>query len=83
MVGIRASEARPDFVANQMRLRTYMERGGTLIVQNQQTDYVERKLPPFPVAIAGQFARHRRNGAGQHSGADASGLYVSEPHHVG
>jgi hypothetical protein len=49
VVGIRASEARPDFVANHARLRSYMERGGTLIVQYQQTDYVDRKLPPFPV----------------------------------
>jgi len=53
VVGVRASEARPDFVANQARLRAYMERGGTLIVQYQQTDYVERKLPPFPVKSPG------------------------------
>jgi LmbE family N-acetylglucosaminyl deacetylase len=53
VVGVRASEARPDFVANQMRLRAYMERGGTLIVQYQQTDYVERNLPPFPVKSPG------------------------------
>lgn len=49
VVGVRASEARPDFVANQARLRQYMERGGTLIVQYQQTDYAERNLPPYPV----------------------------------
>jgi LmbE family N-acetylglucosaminyl deacetylase len=49
VVGIRASEARPDFVANQARLRAFMERGGTLVVQYQQRDYVERMLPPFPV----------------------------------
>jgi hypothetical protein len=53
VVGVRASEARPDFVANQARLRAYVERGGTLIVQYQQTDYVERKLPPFPVESRG------------------------------
>jgi LmbE family N-acetylglucosaminyl deacetylase len=53
VVGIRASEARPDFVANHMRLRAYMERGGTLIVQYQQTDYVERGLPPYPVQAQG------------------------------
>jgi hypothetical protein len=53
VVGIRASESRPDFVANQMRLRAYMERGGTLIVQYQQTDYVERGLPPYPVRSQG------------------------------
>jgi hypothetical protein len=53
VVGIRASEARPDFVANQMRLRAFMERGGMLIVQYQQTDYVERGLPPYPVQSPG------------------------------
>jgi LmbE family N-acetylglucosaminyl deacetylase len=53
VVGVRASEARPDFVANQSRLRAYMERGGTLIVQYQQTDYVDRNLPPFPVKSVG------------------------------
>jgi hypothetical protein len=30
-----------------------MERGGTLIVQYQQTDYIQRKLPPFPVESPG------------------------------
>jgi LmbE family N-acetylglucosaminyl deacetylase len=49
VVGVRASEARPDFVANHGRLRDYMERGGTLIVQYQQGDYVARNLPPYPV----------------------------------
>jgi LmbE family N-acetylglucosaminyl deacetylase len=53
VVGVRASEARPDFAANQARLRAFMERGGTLIVQYQQTDYVERNLPPFPVKSPG------------------------------
>ena len=53
VVGVRASEARPDFVANTGRLRDYMERGGTLIVQYQQTDYVNRNLPPYPVKVEG------------------------------
>ena len=53
VVGVRASEARPDFVANHGRLREYMERGGTLIVQYQQTDYVARNLPPYPVKTEG------------------------------
>jgi LmbE family N-acetylglucosaminyl deacetylase len=53
VVGVRASEARPDFVANAGRLRGYMERGGTLIVQYQQTDYVSRGLPPYPVKVEG------------------------------
>ena len=64
VVGVRASEARPDFVANQSRLHAYMERGGTLIVQYQQTDYVERKLPPYPGGVtrqrrASRTKRHR------------------------
>ena len=42
VVGMRASETRPDFVANNGRLLQYMERGGTLIVQYQQGEYVER-----------------------------------------
>ena len=53
VVGVRASEARPDFVANNGRLRNYMERGGTLIVQYQQTDYINRGLPPYPVKVEG------------------------------
>jgi len=53
VVGVRASEARPDFVANNGRLRDYMERGGTLIVQYQQTDYINRGLPPYPVKVEG------------------------------
>jgi LmbE family N-acetylglucosaminyl deacetylase len=53
VVGVRASEARPDFVANNGRLRDYMERGGTLVVQYQQTDYVNRGLPPYPVKVEG------------------------------
>jgi LmbE family N-acetylglucosaminyl deacetylase len=50
VVGIRASETRPDFVANNGRLLRYVEGGGTLIVQYQQRDYVERNLPPYPAS---------------------------------
>jgi len=53
VVGIRASEARPDFVSNHNRLRAYVEEGGTLVVQYQQTDYVQRNLPPYPVQSPG------------------------------
>ena len=49
VVGIRASEARPDFVANNGRLLQYMQNGGTLVVQYQQGDYEARNLPPYPV----------------------------------
>jgi LmbE family N-acetylglucosaminyl deacetylase len=48
VVGVRASETRPDFVANNRRLLQYVERGGTLIVQYQQGDYVDRNLQPYP-----------------------------------
>jgi LmbE family N-acetylglucosaminyl deacetylase len=56
VVGVRASEARPAFVANNGRLLDYMQRGGTLIVQYQQGDYVQRMLPPYP-ATAPQNSR--------------------------
>jgi hypothetical protein len=48
VVGIRASETNPDFVANNGRLLDYMQRGGTLIVQYQQQEYANRKMPPLP-----------------------------------
>jgi hypothetical protein len=51
VVGVRASEARPDLVANTVRLREYVEQGGTLVVQYQQGDYAERGLAPFPGQI--------------------------------
>lgn len=50
VVGIRASEANPDFVANNGRLIDYMQRGGTMIVQYQQQEYANRKMPPFPAS---------------------------------
>jgi LmbE family N-acetylglucosaminyl deacetylase len=52
VVGIRASEVRPDFVANHKRLLQWVESGGTLIVQYQAPDYAERGLPPYPARIA-------------------------------
>jgi LmbE family N-acetylglucosaminyl deacetylase len=48
VVGIRASETNPDFVANNGRLIDYMQRGGTMIVQYQQQQYANRMLPPYP-----------------------------------
>ena len=53
VVGVRASEARPAFAANQARLRQFMERGGTLIVQYQQGEYTAQNLPPYPAQIMG------------------------------
>ena len=52
VVGIRASEARPAFAANNARLRQFMERGGVLIVQYQQADYTARGLAPYPATGA-------------------------------
>jgi hypothetical protein len=52
VVGVRASEARPAFIANHGRLLAYAERGGTLIVQYQQNDYVTRNLPPYPAGMS-------------------------------
>jgi hypothetical protein len=50
VVGIRASETRPDFVANNGRLLQWVEQGGTLIVQYQQREYFDRALTPYPAA---------------------------------
>ena len=50
VVGVRASEARPEFAAEHARLMEYVTRGGTLVVQYQQTDYLVRNLPPYPAA---------------------------------
>jgi len=47
VVGIRASQVRPDFVANNGRLLDFVKNGGTLIVQYQQQEYVQKNLPPF------------------------------------
>ncbi|MDT7602649.1 MAG: hypothetical protein QOF61_646 [Acidobacteriota bacterium] len=48
VVGVRASQARPDFVANHKRLDEFVERGGTLIVEYQRPDYAQRNLAPYP-----------------------------------
>ena len=52
VIGIRASQARPDMVANNGRLMRYVEEGGTLVVQYQQTDYVSRDMAPYPAQMA-------------------------------
>ena len=57
VVGVRASEARPDFVANQARLRTYMERGGTLD-RAVSADRLRRSEPAaVPGEVSWQLAR--------------------------
>ena len=50
VVGIRASETRPDLVANNGRLFDYARNGGNVIVQYQRGNWTA--LAPFPVTIA-------------------------------
>jgi LmbE family N-acetylglucosaminyl deacetylase len=47
VVGIRASETRPDLVANNARLLEYAKNGGTVIIQYQRGNWTG--LAPFPV----------------------------------
>lgn len=56
VVGVRASQVRPDFVANNNRLLDFARAGGTLVVLYQRTDYTERNLALFPAQI-GQATR--------------------------
>ncbi|MCO6512741.1 MAG: PIG-L family deacetylase [Aridibacter famidurans] len=49
VVGIRASETNPAFVANNGRLLDYVRAGGTLIVQYQQFQYQQGNMAPYPV----------------------------------
>lgn len=51
VVGIRASQVRPDFVANNRRLLEWVNQGGTLIVQYQRPDYVRNGVAPFPATM--------------------------------
>lgn len=51
VVGIRASETRADFVANNQRLLDYVKNGGTLIVQYQRPDYAQKNLLPYPASM--------------------------------
>ncbi|HEY2846406.1 MAG TPA: hypothetical protein VGI80_01230, partial [Pyrinomonadaceae bacterium] len=47
VVGIRASETRPDFVANNARLLDYVKNGGNVIVQYQRGNWTG--IAPYPV----------------------------------
>jgi hypothetical protein len=51
VVGIRASQVRPDFVANNGRIMDFVKNGGTLIVQYQQGEYIQNNLPPYPAKM--------------------------------
>ena len=52
VVGIRASETRPDYVANNQRLFDYVKNGGNMIVQYQRGQFAQSGLAPFPVSMA-------------------------------
>lgn len=49
VIGIRASETNPDYVANNSRLLKYVRDGGTMIVQYQKYAYQTLGLAPYPV----------------------------------
>lgn len=53
IIGIRASQTREAFVANNARLLAFVEQGGTLIVQYQQPDFASKGLSPYPVSMDG------------------------------
>ncbi len=49
VVGIRASETRPDMMANKQRLLDYVNNGGNLIMQYQRGNFAQSGLAPYPV----------------------------------
>ena len=51
VVGIRASETRPDFVSNFQRLLDYVRVGGNLIVQYQRPSPALQTILPYPAQI--------------------------------
>lgn len=53
VVGIRASQARPAFVASNQRLLDFAAAGGALIVQYQQPDFIAQDLAPYRASMDG------------------------------
>jgi hypothetical protein len=51
VVGIRASQVRPDYVANNGRLMDFVKNGGTMIVQYQQQEFTRLNLTPYPAKM--------------------------------
>jgi len=51
VIGIRASQTRAAYVANNSRLLEFVEQGGTMIVQYQQPDFAAKGLAPYPIAM--------------------------------
>ncbi len=52
VVGVRASETRPDMMSNKARLLEYVTAGGNLLVQYQRGGFANSGLPPYPVTTA-------------------------------
>ncbi len=55
VIGIRASQVRPDYVANNGRLIEFVKNGGTMIVQYQQQEFARLNLPPYPAKMDGNI----------------------------
>jgi hypothetical protein len=55
VVGIRASQTRAAYVANNRRLLEYAEQGGNLIVQYQQPDFIAKGLAPYMASMDGNI----------------------------
>ena len=51
VAGIRVSEVRPDFAANNQRLLDWVKNGGTMIVQYQRPVYAQQNLTPLPAQM--------------------------------
>ncbi|NNE65569.1 MAG: PIG-L family deacetylase [Pyrinomonadaceae bacterium] len=49
VIGIRASETNPAFIANNARLLEYVKNGGTMIVQYQKFPFQRLNLAPYPI----------------------------------
>lgn len=49
VVGIRASETRPDVLANKQRLMDYVNNGGNLVMQYQRNNFAQSGLAPYPI----------------------------------
>jgi hypothetical protein len=49
VIGIRASETNPAYIANNQRLLEYVKNGGTMIVQYQKFAFQRLNLAPYPI----------------------------------
>jgi LmbE family N-acetylglucosaminyl deacetylase len=51
VTGVRAYDRRADLKANNRRLLDYVEKGGTLIVQYNRTEFNEAQYGPYPAKV--------------------------------